>query len=49
MQVEAYKKEANVPEPEIYFETQAAKKVRLEALKAEKGFVVVPDQLAEIV
>lgn len=47
MQVEAYKKEVNVPE--IYFETQAVKKARLEALKAEKGSVVIPDQLIAIV
>ena len=46
MQVEAYKKEANVPE--IYFETQAAKRVRLQALKSEKGSVVIPDQLVEM-
>ncbi|MCK5581615.1 MAG: phosphoenolpyruvate carboxykinase (GTP) [Candidatus Omnitrophica bacterium] len=46
MQVEAYKKEINVPE--VYFETQVAKKERLEALKSEKGSVVVPDQLAKI-
>lgn len=46
MQVEAYQKESNVPE--LYFKTQAAKKERLEGLKAEKGSVVVPDQLAEM-
>ena len=46
MQVEAYKKEINVPE--IYFETQAAKRSRLQALKSEKGSVVIPDQLAEM-
>ncbi len=44
MQVEAYKKEVNVPD--IYFETQATKKARLEELKAAKGSVVTPDQLA---
>ena len=43
MQVEAYKKEVNVPE--IYFETQATKKARLEELKAAKGAIVTPDQL----
>ncbi len=43
LQVEAYKKEVNVPE--IYFETQAAKKARLEALKAEKGAIVKPEDL----
>lgn len=46
MQVTAYKKEANVPE--LYFKTQADKKARLEALKAEKGAIVIPDQLAEM-
>ena len=46
MQVEAYKKEANVPE--IYFETQTTKRARLQALKSEKGSVVIPDQLAEM-
>lgn len=46
LQVEAYKKEVNVPE--VYYQTQAAKKQRLEALKAEKGSVVVPEQLAQI-
>jgi phosphoenolpyruvate carboxykinase (GTP) len=43
MQVEAYKKEVNVPD--IYFETQAKKKARLEKLKQEKGAVVTPDLL----
>ena len=43
MQVEAYKKETNVPE--IYFETQTKKKDGLEKLKADKGSVVTPDQL----
>ncbi len=43
MQVEAYKKEANVPD--IYFETQATKKARLEELRAAKGSIVTPDQL----
>lgn len=43
MQVEAYKKEVNVPD--IYFKTQATKKARLEALKAEKGAIVSPDDL----
>jgi len=43
MQVEAYKKEANVPD--IYFETQVTKKARLEELKAAKGAIVTPDQL----
>ena len=43
MQVEAYKKEANVPD--IYFKIQETKKARLEALKAEKGAVVSPDEL----
>lgn len=45
MQVEAYKKEVNVPD--IYFETQAAKKARLQALRSEKGSIVTPDQLVE--
>ena len=40
MQVAAYKKEINVPD--IYFETQAAKKARLEELKAAKGSIVTP-------
>ena len=44
MQVEAYKKEINIPE--IYFETQAKKKARLNELKSAKGAIVVPDQLA---
>ena len=44
MQVAAYKKETNVPD--IYFKTQAAKKSRLEALKASNGSIVSPDQLA---
>ncbi len=44
MQVAAYQKEVNVPE--IYFKTQAAKKARLEKLKAEKGAIVTPDQLS---
>jgi len=43
MQIEAYKKEANVPE--IYFETQNKKKARLEELKSSNGSVVTPDQL----
>jgi hypothetical protein len=43
MQVEAYKKEVNVPD--IYFETQVTKKARLEELKAAKGAIVTPDQL----
>ena len=43
MQVEAYKKEVNVPA--IYFEIQATKKARLEELKAAKGSIVTPDQL----
>ncbi len=43
MQVEAYKKEANVPD--IYFEIQATKKARLEELRAAKGSIVTPDQL----
>ena len=43
LQVAAYKKEVNVPQ--IYFDTQAAKKARLEALKAEKGSVVKPEDL----
>ena len=43
MQVEAYKKEANVPD--IYFEIQATKKARLEELRAAKGAIVTPDQL----
>jgi phosphoenolpyruvate carboxykinase (GTP) len=43
MQVEAYKSEVNVPD--VYFETQATKKARLEALKAAKGSIVAPDQL----
>ena len=43
MQVEAYKKEANVPD--IYFETQVTKKARLEELRAAKGSIVTPDQL----
>ena len=44
MQVAAYKKEVNVPD--IYFKTQETKKARLEALKAEKGAVVSPEELA---
>ena len=43
MQVEAYKKEINVPE--IYFETQAEKIKRLKALREAKGSIVTPDQL----
>jgi phosphoenolpyruvate carboxykinase (GTP) len=43
MQVNAYKNEVNVPD--IYFTTQAAKKERLEALKASCGSIVAPDQL----
>lgn len=43
MQVEAYKKEVNIPD--VYFKTQEAKKARLEELKAAKGSVVTPDQL----
>jgi len=43
MQVEAYKKEVNVPD--IYFQIQALKKDRLEALKAEQGPIVLPDAL----
>lgn len=43
MQVEAYKKEVNVPE--IYFDIQKEKKARLDKLKAEKGSIVAPDQL----
>ncbi|MEA2037980.1 MAG: phosphoenolpyruvate carboxykinase domain-containing protein, partial [Nanoarchaeota archaeon] len=46
MQIEAYKKEVNVPE--IYFETQNKKKERLEKLKSSKGSIVTPDQLAEL-
>ena len=43
MQVEAYKKEVNVPD--IYFKTQAEKKARLEKLRTAKGSIVIPDQL----
>lgn len=46
MQVEAYKKETNVPE--IYFYLQVAKKTRLLALKETHGSIVTPDQLKEI-
>ncbi len=44
MQVEAYKKEDNIPK--IYFETQAKKKAKLEGLKAEKGSIVAPDEFS---
>ncbi len=43
MQVAAYKKEARIPD--VYFETQATRKARLEELKAAKGAIVTPDQL----